>query len=445
MLASFFLREDSRILERVFIQFFILNLKGSPREKISFLTLILVSLVACGSQENNPDLGLNSCVTNSDCQEAGLPLCSEAGECVSCEAFADGDAACSELDAASPLCVSGACVQCTASSSELCTGETPICDEASNICVPCTAHEQCGEAACNLFTGACLPADAVVHVGVGQDFATITEAVASFGPGEEGTIILHEDSYDESVVVGGGRVLAFLRLDFLYILGGEPSLQWGATAAPQLSVNDATVILDKIGLVGNNSGQQALVLQGGKVWVDRSFIVFNQTGGILAENSAELVLRNSFVKGELGEIALEVNNASAQVLYSTLANISFSSVPALKCTNPIDLEVRNSIIVTQQNVDQADDIDCEGALITYSATESVLAGEGNVSVGNFYNFDPTLWFVGYLGGDYHLQNDGLTVFQDIARWQSGDPKTDIDGDLRPTVDGSPDYAGADVP
>jgi hypothetical protein len=30
-------------------------------------------------------------------------------------------------------------------------------------------------------------------------------------------------------------------------------------------------------------------------------------------------------------------------------------------------------------------------------------------------------------------------------WQTGDPATDIDGDARPTTDGTPDYAGADVP
>jgi len=58
---------------------------------------------------------------------------------------------------------------------------------------------------------------------------------------------------------------------------------------------------------------------------------------------------------------------------------------------------------------------------------------------------PEQWFVGYGAGNFHLQNDGLSLFADIAQWQPGDPLTDIDGDPRPTTAGAADYAGADVP
>jgi hypothetical protein len=37
------------------------------------------------------------------------------------------------------------------------------------------------------------------------------------------------------------------------------------------------------------------------------------------------------------------------------------------------------------------------------------------------------------------------VIDTAAIWQTGDPTTDIDGDPRPSTDGSPDIAGADIP
>jgi hypothetical protein len=53
---------------------------------------------------------------------------------------------------------------------------------ATNTCVPCVAHDQCGGAACNLYSGACLPADRVFDVGgATPDFMSLSEAVASFG------------------------------------------------------------------------------------------------------------------------------------------------------------------------------------------------------------------------------------------------------------------------
>jgi len=59
------------------------------------------------------------------------------------------------------------------------------------------------------------------------------------------------------------------------------------------------------------------------------------------------------------------------------------------------------------------------------------------------------WFVSYVSGDFSLTTMGAApgdaIFESVAQWQSGDPSTDIDGDPRPTVDATPDYAGADIP
>ena len=78
---------------------------------------------------------------------------------------------------------------------------------------------------------------------------------------------------------------------------------------------------------------------------------------------------------------------------------------------------------------------CPEAIIADSATEDIVGA-----------FDGTQdWFIDYFGADLSLSPNGATIFLDIAQWQAGDPATDIDGTPRPAMDGTPDYAGADVP
>jgi hypothetical protein len=131
-------------------------------------------------------------------------------------------------------------------------------------------------------------------------------------------------------------------------------------------------------------------------------------------------------------IGVEVLDASASVLYSTVTASTFGTTPALGCTMPVAVDVRNSIIVSQGGT-SPDELSCAAATIVASATE---ADVGPFNAG---------WFVNFNGGDYHLTASGTATFADLASWSTGDPSTDIDGDLRPTVDGTPDYAGADVP
>ena len=328
-------------------------------------------------------------------------------------------------------------------------GTTPICELETNACVPCTEHEQCGEAACNLYTGACLPGDAVVHVGGRKpDFATLGDAVESFGEGAEGTIVVHggkATAFNESVTVDGGRLLAFVAAELGP--GVEPP-RWIRSSgnAPQLTVSaDATVLLDGLQLSSNASSMvPGVLVDGGRAWMDRSRIVTNLGGGIVAQAGAELTLRNCFVGQDINNVdALLVDGASARVSYSTLAGGTFNAA-ALRCASPLTVNIRSSILVTQGG-SPPDEVVCPLAAITYSATEGMVVGEGNESVGAFPGGMADLWFADYLTGDFHLQNDGLTLFADVAQWHAGDPPTDIDGEARPTNDGDLDYAGADVP
>jgi len=165
--------------------------------------------------------------------------------------------------------------------------------------------------------------------------------------------------------------------------------------------------------------------------------------------------RHCFVGGAADVPAFSVDSSSVDVLYSTLGG-AFDA-PALTCATPMSVEVRNSIIVSRA---VSSDINCAAADISYSATEILVAGTGNAAVGSFDMADATAWFGDYNGGDFSLApgagNTGAATFAGIAQWRAADlaavpprpaddPSVDIDGGLRPNVDGTADVAGADVP
>jgi hypothetical protein len=385
------------------------------------------------------------CVGNEDCTDVAAPLCEPvSGECVACDAFGDeGDAACAGLDPLAPLCVGGRCVVCTPDNPVVCDDQLLLCDGGSNSCVPCTEHAQCGSGACELAVGRCFPDDFVVTVdGDGPaDYPTIAAAVAAVGDGMHGVIVVHEldagDIYGP-VTITNGKTIALLAAP------GEAPIVQGTGGNPGLRVEGPGTILYMDGLRLRNGDVQGLVVDGAFAWVDRSRIVQNTGGGVLAQNGAELTLRNCFVGGDISDrTALEVDGATASVIYSTLGSGTFNA-SALTCTTPVAVDVRNSVLVTRGG-SPPDEVACAAANITYSATEGAVAGVGNVAVGMFPGASPGDWFVDYTTGNFRLQNQGLTVFANIARWTAGDPRTDIDGDARPSVDGTPDFAGADVP
>ena len=386
-----------------------------------------------------------------ECTEENVSACSaekpfcniDSHVCVNCgelPASVDADMACESFDPSSPACNGDSCVLCTAANDMACTGNTPVCDDVVNQCVVCTDHDQCGAAACNFFTGACLPSGPgdVVRVGVGQEFSTIGEAVASFDMDAEGTVIVHEGvSYNEAVMVDGGRVIAFLA-------NGGQFPQWtrvGGEESPQLTVRDSTVLMDGLRISSNLSTMDpAVLVDSGRTWVDRGRIVQNAGGGVVVENDGEIVLRNSFVgDGTNGFNTLVVDGASAEVLYSTLG-VGFSNfeyVFPVYCRGNVTVSIRNSILVS---LDNSVELSCNMATVMNSASESLLPGMGNVALGDV----GADWFLGIDVGDFYLENPP-PMLATTALWEVGDPLGDIDeDDIRPGVAGAADYAGADA-
>jgi len=333
-----------------------------------------------------------------------------------------------------PLCVGETCVVCTESEPGVCEGQFLLCDVETNACVGCQAHEECESGACELAQGTCFDGTGAVHVDGdgGQEFESITEAVASIDDGQQGVIVVHELDgglpYLEPVLIDGGKTIA------LFAAPGESPIVQGTGGNPGVRVEGAGTVLytEGLGLVGNTMGL-GLIVDEAFAWADGSRIVQNTGGGVLAQNGAELVLRNCFVGQAVSEVVgVEVDDASATILYSTITASTFGTTPALGCLSPISVDIRNSIIVTQGGT-SPDELSCATATVTNTSTEADLP-----------MFDVG-WFEDFNGGDYGLTVSGAPLFEDIAQWQSGDPTTDIDGDPRPTVDGTPDYAGADVP
>jgi len=385
--------------------------------------------------------------------DAATPFCDPLGECVACDEMDEPDMACAEVDGGNPLCVGGACVACEAGDTSVCDGQLLLCDEETNACVGCTAHAECEAGACDVFEGRCFDPSNVLDVGMGQTFGTIGAAldeVTAMG-WEDAVLVLHAGTDFNEVALVESGALAFVAAE-----GDSP--QWVNTAvmAPTLSVSGAQTRVYVAGvrmrLNGNDTALAVTEAQvdvrdcelasndilglscgeGSRVDIRRSRVVQNTGGGIVASSGCELNVENCFVGGDVEVAGIDINDASATVLYSTVTASTFGTVPALGCSSPMVVDIRNSIIVTQGGA-SPDELSCATATVTNAATE---AEAGMFDVG---------WFEDFNGGDYGLTASGAMAFENLAQWQDGDPPTDIEGDPRPEVDGSPDHAGADVP
>jgi hypothetical protein len=381
-----------------------------------------------------------SCDSDDECTDEARPFCSPVlQECVSCSGMPQPHEACEGANPAFPACSAGVCVECTAAVNTLCTGNVPVCDEASNTCVRCTEHAQCGEAACNLFNGSCVAGSTVTVGPAGTaDYTTLGGAVTAVTVGGGGTIVVAQGIYNETVTINDGAVVAFLADD-----GDRPEWQrTSGAAAPQLRVTGgATVLLDGFALQFNTApGQPAVRADSGALWLDRTIIAQNPGVALSAETTMNVVVRNGFLASAVDTAAVSVTNASVRLEYTTVGAGTGDS-RAVVCDAGSAVTVSDSILITRGGLPE---VSCASLSATYTASNTALPmpGEGNTTV------DATVpaWFQGYNTGDFHLTpGAGVPIFMGIARWNDGDPRVDIDGQPRSGVDGTAEHAGADRP
>ncbi|MCX4247876.1 hypothetical protein [Paraliomyxa miuraensis] len=392
------------------------------------------------SSTSESDEPMIECLEHGECLD-DRPICDD-GRCITCTEGENGDAACRERDEVLSVCVDGRCVPCTGDV-DSCGREPPTC-QGDDECSSCTAHEQCGDAACNLFDKTCLPQDAVVHVGVGPGlFGSIDEAMVSLAPRVGGTIILHGGFHVESIKLTDGVVLAILAHD------GERPVWIGPSdpSAPQLVVTNGTVIIDGLSIAGSIATEHAVQLDSTQahVWIDRSRIVSNVGGGVLVREGAELMMRNCFVgdvdtyHGDDGsDDALRVEHAKVTIASSTVIAREQSDVRALQCEGEGHATITDSILLKRGTDDTP--LALNGCVATFDHCASEQGVIGVYNVGS----DWESWFTDLTIGDFTLTEAGADVFANLAEWNTGDPPIDILGTQRPNVDGTPDYVGAHV-
>jgi hypothetical protein len=375
----------------------------------------------------------DECIEHDECVAAHAPFCS-GGECVPCSGTPDPDAACASFNSAFPLCVDGECVQCTADDDSACQGDTPLCDAEAKSCVGCTYHYQCPESACHIAEGSCLPTDRVwtVDSSGGGDYQNLADALTQIASGQVGTIVINDGIYIGPFAISGDRVVAMVRGT------GSPRIISAINITePTFTITGATVYFQGFRMAATLNPEVTIDASGSKIWLDECIFATTSYGSDFSANqegtavhlrsAAELTMRNTTISDVRNDGATGIDvggGSSATVLYSTIG--AQSSSPAMVCSNVGTVTVRNSILAAQTNPAHA----CGAADLVSTAVRS------NVTTG---------WFVNYASGDLHLSATGSTQFADIATWLEGDPPFDLDGDARPDEDGTPDFAGADVP
>jgi hypothetical protein len=292
--------------------------------------------------------------------------------------------------------------------------------------VGCTYHEQCSGTACDIETGACF--DCTVDVNDGESISLAIE--------DDCVLIIHAGVYPESVQIGPGTKVALLAAE------GEVAgiTGVGLDNAPALDITgDAVVYVQDLRFTANDLGVGVSV-DTGTLYLDRARVVSNAGGGLVLTNGASATVRNTFVGGSSADTAaIDVDGSTATIIYSTLVGYddSFGGGTALRCTDPMMVVVRNSLIA---KTGVGPEIECADASVSYTATEGATPGAGNVALTSI-----TMgWFDDLAGGDYHLNAPPADLAM-TAVWLTGDPSGDVDAEPRPAVDGSMDYAGADVP
>ncbi|MEZ4384769.1 MAG: hypothetical protein R3A79_25795 [Nannocystaceae bacterium] len=399
-------------------------------------------------------------------QDPGRPYCNAAGSCVDCT----GLAACG-VDA--PVCDpnSGVCVLCIPGDDEACVGQTPVCDPGTLSCVACEAHDECGDGACNLFTGECLAEEAAIWVDNSNPdcasdggteatpYCTLGEAMVEVVQGilgDEAVIHVGGGPYESTITVPSGRKVAIRSLD----AGKRVAI--GAADGAIITVEPgSTALLDGLVLTGNGIGD-GLVVDNAFLWIDRTEIADNSGYGIFAKasqvktrglvvtknadggivaNAGAFHFENSFAtanstdENDFGAFNV-LGGADLQVLYSTVvANNTIIGDPgSLRCAGDVGaVKIRNSILVAGNST-----IDCPSASISHSVLDTPSNDPSNL----MWSFDGISEILTSDGGVYRAKAG--TALADVGLWVDGDPQGDFEGDARPEEE-SADYAGADVP
>jgi hypothetical protein len=417
--------------------------------------------------------GGGDCDANGD---GGVdPACPESQPyCVAGACFGCAQLDCEALSPAEPLCneASGLCVAC------LCTDAKPVCDPDTHSCRVCTAHSDCPDSACDLWTGACFPAAATLWVDVSGD-------CSDAGPGDPGAPLCSLDAAfvrvnaaspgHQAIRVrpGSYAVKSPLRAPSDHVVAlvhatgqaGAPAVTIAAKSSAAIAIDPGgKLLVDALRLA--DSGGDAIECTAGTAWLDRLTVTASSQRGIAAEG-CELVLRRSVLFGNViagarlsgGSLRLEnsyvsvngnpqtgeggiylADGAELDAVYSTwVDNRGQAGTPfAVACADGDPKEkvgVRNSLAINP-----GFNTLCEGATVAHTGWSTEMAAGSNMAIASAD-------LAKYLKVDLDLPGVYRVIagagLDELGAWEQGDPAIDFDGDARPAADNAPDFAGAD--
>jgi len=426
-----------------------------------------------------PDDPTDEC---SACPEEA-PYC-EAGHCVACSPALEATA----CDETAPRCHASwdRCVECLVD--EDCPADA-FCSDRYTCTAGCVEHAQCPRSACNLARGICMDDAPLVYAspcdgeGTGSEddpFCSIAAAIAAlreqvsdeapygtlvvdaFGKGSEQTISFS----DQEIVIDGGLELAIIgRVHTVFAQGTT-----GLTVT-----SGASAFLGRLMFV-EMDGTAIHCTDGARVWADDLRLSRNARA-IVGENCPLLSLRRSHLEFQRGN-TIELRDGSQMMMAASIVGcngseldptrallvddgstfaVNFSTIAGnrsaasrggmvtaanIECHGESGGVVRNSVVLTATL--GAESIACPTMTMTHSATDAPSFISGTVVDPG--SWDPS-WFVSTTSVcNLRIADFGASPFADLAVWQLGDPRYDVDGESSGApVPGAPAFAGADQP
>lgn len=293
-------------------------------------------------------------------------------------------------------------------------------------------------------------------------YCQISEAMANVGAFTSFTVwvLPSRTPYDGPVnlQMSGTHRVAVIGRD------GRPTVA-GSTYAGNVSTASNRLILSSLAL--ENGTESTVRCASGRLWLD-DVIVRGGPIGVSAESCALLSVARSVITGA-DEIGISVTDSGFRMVNSSVVNngsdaspmfggitlsgsedwtIDYSTVVAnfrepktagnaIACAADSRGDARNSIFLSGMGTAA---IDCQPGEFSYTVSDITdLPGDGNVRT----TFMPA-HFDNAAVGDAHLDSDADPAVFRIAVWRDGDAPTDVDGELRPLVDGAADWAGFDL-
>ena len=203
----------------------------------------------------------------------------------------------------------------------------------------------------------------------------------------------------------------------------------GIASAGDLRLDGVTIQAADVGLQSTE----------GRVHLEYVRVVDNAQTGVSVGGTQDVTLRNVIIAGNGAGTSPRgfVTTAATPftMVYTTIAYNAGTNAGAINCAGEATRSVRNSILVSNSFLNA---INCGESL---TVTNSVTADPD-------YESEPTNVPVVDDTGllfDANYEIGAGSVADGVAVWMDGDPLLDINGAMRPGVDGSPDAAGANVP